>query len=197
MGSDTAWSPAQNRFWRSPLECAGLVFHPGVPEVIQPYLPIAVVAGAQRGVRWLARLSRADLDPKVFVSFGSVLVAVQVSVTNWASATQPSTAIIVVLPSASFGNTALRMLDATGDEITVKVRIACKPVAAETSAATTARHSQADAGAHAVRRGHEPPCRPSAQCRTAAADKIDRNIAGWSLASGAFGTSCCANCGLY
>ncbi|WP_234784738.1 DUF1290 domain-containing protein, partial [Mycobacterium tuberculosis] len=46
MGSDTAWSPAR-MIGIAALAVGivlGLVFHPGVPEVIQPYLPIAVVA---------------------------------------------------------------------------------------------------------------------------------------------------------
>ncbi len=81
MGSDTAWS-LMIGIAAPPLEsCLGLVFHPGVPEVIQPYLPIAWVAASAGGLR--AYLS-GIFDPKVFVvSFVfNVLVAALMSMSH-------------------------------------------------------------------------------------------------------------------
>jgi small basic protein len=76
----------------------GLVFHPSVPEVIQPYLPIAVVAALDAVFGGLRAYLERIFDPKVFVvSFVfNVLVA----------GTQLSTAIIVVLGIRIFGNAA-------------------------------------------------------------------------------------------
>ncbi|AFE16708.1 hypothetical protein MRGA327_11295 [Mycobacterium tuberculosis RGTB327] len=45
----------------------GLVFHPGVPEVIQPYLPIAVVAALDAVFGGLRAYLERIFDPKVFV----------------------------------------------------------------------------------------------------------------------------------
>lgn len=85
----------------------GLVFHPGVPEVIQPYLPIAVVAAVFGGLR--AYLERI-FDPKVFVVsfvFNVLVAALIVYVGDQLGVgTQLSTAIIVVLGIRIFGNTA-------------------------------------------------------------------------------------------
>lgn len=143
----------------------GLVFHPGVPEVIQPYLPIAVVAALDAVFGGLRAYLERIFDPKVFVVsfvFNVLVAALIVYVGDQLGVgTQLSTAIIVVLGIRIFGNTAAlrrRLFGRDGDEITVSENRP-EPVAAETSAATTARHSQADAGAHdAVRRGrHELP----------------------------------------
>lgn len=143
----------------------GLVFHPGVPEVIQPYLPIAVVAALDAVFGGLRAYLERIFDPKVFVVsfvFNVLVAALIVYVGDQLGVgTQLSTAIIVVLGIRIFGNTAAlrrRLFERDGDEITVSENRP-EPVAAETSAATTARHSQADAGAHdAVRRGrHELP----------------------------------------
>lgn len=143
----------------------GLVFHPGVPEVIQPYLPIAVVAALDAVFGGLRAYLERIFDPKVFVVsfvFNVLVAALIVYVGDQLGVgTQLSTAIIVVLGIRIFGNTAAlrrRLFRRDGDEITVSENRP-EPVAAETSAATTARHSQADAGAHdAVRRGrHELP----------------------------------------
>lgn len=81
----------------------GLVFHPGVPEVIQPYLPIAVFGGLRA---YLERI----FDPKVFVVsfvFNVLVAALIVYVGDQLGVgTQLSTAIIVVLGIRIFGNTA-------------------------------------------------------------------------------------------
>jgi small basic protein len=45
----------------------GLVFHPSVPEVIQPYLPIAVVAALDAVFGGLRAYLERIFDPKVFV----------------------------------------------------------------------------------------------------------------------------------
>lgn len=45
----------------------GLVFHPSVPEAIQPYLPIAVVAALDAVFGGLRAYLERIFDPKVFV----------------------------------------------------------------------------------------------------------------------------------
>ena len=88
----------------------GLVFHPSVPEFVEPYLPIAVVAALDAvfgGVRaWLDGI----FDAKVFVvSFiSNVLVAALIVFLGdkLGVGTQLSTAIIVVLGIRIFGNAA-------------------------------------------------------------------------------------------
>ncbi len=45
----------------------GLIFHPSVPEVIQPYLPIAVVAALDAVFGGLRAYLERIFDPKVFV----------------------------------------------------------------------------------------------------------------------------------
>ena len=77
----------------------GLVFHPAVPEVVQPYLPIAVVAALDAVFGGL----RAYLERifNVFVASLIVYVGDQLGV-----GTQLSTAIIVVLGIRIFGNAA-------------------------------------------------------------------------------------------
>jgi small basic protein len=84
----------------------GLVFHPSVPEVIQPYLPIAVVAALDAVFGGLRAYLERIFDSKVFVIsfvFNALIVYVgdQLGV-----GTQLSTAIIVVLGIRIFGNAA-------------------------------------------------------------------------------------------
>lgn len=143
----------------------GLVFHPGVPEVIQPYLPIAVVAALDAVFGGLRAYLERIFDPKVFVVsfvFNVLVAALIVYVgTNWASAHScppRSSSCWASASSATPRPCGGGCSERDGDEITVSENRP-EPVAAETSAATTARHSQADAGAHdAVRRGrHELP----------------------------------------
>ena len=88
----------------------GLVFHPSVPEVIQPYLPIAVVAALDAvfgGFR--ARLD-GIFDAKVFViSFVSNVVVAALIVflgDQLGVGAQLSTAVVVVLGIRIFGNAA-------------------------------------------------------------------------------------------
>src|SRR5215510_13150505 len=45
----------------------GLIFHPAVPEVVQPYLPIAVVAALDAVFGGLRAYLERIFDPKVFV----------------------------------------------------------------------------------------------------------------------------------
>jgi small basic protein len=88
----------------------GLVFHPSVPEVIQPYLPIAVVAALDAVFGGLRAYLERIFDPKVFVvSFVfNVLVAALIVYLGdqLGVGTQLSTAIIVVLGIRIFGNAA-------------------------------------------------------------------------------------------
>ncbi len=88
----------------------GLVFHPDVPEFVQPYLPIAVVAALDAvfgGIR--ARLDGVFDDKQFVISFVSnVLVAAfivylgdQLGVGG-----QLSTGVVVVLGVRIFGNVA-------------------------------------------------------------------------------------------
>src|SRR3984885_3017577 len=81
----------------------GLVFHPSVPEVIQPYLPIAVVAALDAVFGGLRAYLERIFDSKVFVVSFVIIVLVgdQLGV-----GTQLSTAIIVVLGIRIFGNAA-------------------------------------------------------------------------------------------
>ena len=79
----------------------GLVFHPSVPEVIQPYLPIAVVAALDAVFGGLRAYLERIFDPKVFVVsfvFNVLVAALIVYVGDQLGVgTQLSTAIIVVL----------------------------------------------------------------------------------------------------
>jgi small basic protein len=88
----------------------GLVFHPSVPEVIQPYLPIAVVAALDAVFGGLRAYLERIFDPKVFVVsfvFNVLVAALIVYVGDQLGVgTQLSTAIIVVLGIRIFGNTA-------------------------------------------------------------------------------------------
>ncbi|MDF2471908.1 MAG: conserved hypothetical rane protein, partial [Rhodococcus erythropolis] len=88
----------------------GVVFSPQVPDVIQPYLPIAVVAALDAVFGGLRAYLDEIFDAKVFVvSFVfNVLVA---SLIVWLGdqlgvGTQLSTAIVVVLGIRIFGNAA-------------------------------------------------------------------------------------------
>jgi small basic protein len=88
----------------------GLVFHPNVPEVIQPYLPIAVVAALDAVFGGLRAYLERIFDPKVFVVsfvFNVLVAALIVYVGDQLGVgTQLSTAIIVVLGIRIFGNAA-------------------------------------------------------------------------------------------
>ena len=88
----------------------GLVFHPSVPEVIQPYLPIAVVAALDAVFGGLRAYLERIFDPKVFVVsfvFNVFVAALIVYVGDQLGVgTQLSTAIIVVLGIRIFGNAA-------------------------------------------------------------------------------------------
>ncbi|ELP46535.1 hypothetical protein D522_10087 [Mycobacterium avium subsp. paratuberculosis S5] len=83
----------------------GLVFHPSVPEVVQPYLPIAVVAALDAVFGGLRAYLERIFDPKVFVIsfvFNVFVAALIVYVGDQLGVgTQLSTAIIVVLGIAS------------------------------------------------------------------------------------------------
>ncbi|MDV6208613.1 small basic family protein [Rhodococcus erythropolis] len=88
----------------------GVVFSPQVPDVIQPYLPIAIVAALDAVFGGLRAYLDEIFDAKVFVvSFVfNVLVA---SLIVWLGdqlgvGTQLSTAIVVVLGIRIFGNAA-------------------------------------------------------------------------------------------
>lgn len=89
---------------------AGIVFRPQVPDAVQPYLPIAVVAALDAVFGGLRAYLDEIFDAKVFVvSFVfNVLVAALIV---WLGdqlgvGTQLSTAIIVVLGIRIFGNAA-------------------------------------------------------------------------------------------
>lgn len=88
----------------------GIVFSPQVPDAVQPYLPIAVVAALDAVFGGLRAYLDEIFDSKVFVvSFVfNVLVAALIV---WLGdqlgvGTQLSTAIIVVLGIRIFGNAA-------------------------------------------------------------------------------------------
>lgn len=88
----------------------GVVFSPKVPDLVQPYLPIAVVAALDAVFGGLRAYLDEIFDPKVFVvSFVfNVLVAALIV---WLGdqlgvGTQLSTAIVVVLGIRIFGNAA-------------------------------------------------------------------------------------------
>jgi small basic protein len=87
----------------------GLVFHPSVPEFVEPYLPIAVVAALDAVFGGLRAYLERIFDSKVFVvSFVfNVVAALIVYVGDQLGVgTQLSTAIIVVLGIRIFGNAA-------------------------------------------------------------------------------------------
>ena len=88
----------------------GLVFHPSVPEVIQPYLPIAVIAALDAvfgGVR--AVLDGIFVDKVFVVSFlSNVLVAAFIVFLGdqLGVGSQLSTGVVVVLGIRIFSNVA-------------------------------------------------------------------------------------------
>ena len=88
----------------------GLVFHPSVPDAVQPYLPIAVVAALDAVFGGLRAYLDRIFDSKVFVvSFVSnVLVAALIVFLGdkLGVGAQLSTAVVVVLGIRIFGNAA-------------------------------------------------------------------------------------------
>ncbi len=88
----------------------GLVFHPSVPEVVQPYLPIAVVAALDAVFGALRAYLDGIFDDKVFViSFVSnVLIASGIVFLGdkLGVGGQLSTGVIVVLGIRIFSNVA-------------------------------------------------------------------------------------------
>lgn len=88
----------------------GLVFRPSVPDVVAPYLPIAVVAALDALFGGARAYLDSIFDSKVFVVsfvFNVLVAAVMVFVGDQLGVgTQLSTAIIVVLGIRIFGNAA-------------------------------------------------------------------------------------------
>lgn len=88
----------------------GVVFSPRVPDAVQPYLPIAVVAALDAVFGGLRAYLDEIFDAKVFVVsfvFNVVVAAVIVWLGDQLGVgTQLSTAIIVVLGIRLFGNAA-------------------------------------------------------------------------------------------
>ena len=88
----------------------GVIFHPSVPEFVQPYLPIAVVAALDAVFGGLRAYLERIFDSKVFVIsfvFNVLVAALIVYVGDQLGVgTQLSTAIIVVLGIRIFGNAA-------------------------------------------------------------------------------------------
>ena len=88
----------------------GLVLRPSVPDIIQPYLPIAVVAALDAVFGGLRAYLEHIFDAKVFVIsfvFNVLVAALMVYVGDQLGVgTQLSTAIIVVLGIRIFGNAA-------------------------------------------------------------------------------------------
>ena len=88
----------------------GIVFHPSVPLVLQPYLPIAVVAALDAvfgGIR--AKLDGIFDDKQFVVSFiANVVVAALIVYLGdqLGAGTQLSTGVVVVLGVRIFGNVA-------------------------------------------------------------------------------------------
>lgn len=88
----------------------GLILRPSVPDVVQPYLPIAVVAALDAVFGGLRAYLERIFDAKVFVIsfvFNVLVAALIVYVGDQLGVgTQLSTAIIVVLGIRIFGNAA-------------------------------------------------------------------------------------------
>lgn len=88
----------------------GLLLHPTVPEAVQPYLPIAVVAALDAVFGGLRAYLEKIFDAKVFVVsflFNTSVAALIVYLGDQLGVgTQLSTAIIVVLGIRIFGNAA-------------------------------------------------------------------------------------------
>lgn len=86
----------------------GLVFHPSVPEVVQPYLPIAVVAALDAVFGGLRAYLERIFDPKVFVIsfvfnvFVAALIVYVGDQLGWApSCRRPSSSCSVSASSAT------------------------------------------------------------------------------------------------
>lgn len=131
----------------------GLVFHPSVPEVVQPYLPIAVVAALDAVFGGLRAYLERIFDPKVFVIsfvFNVFVAALIVYVGDQLGVgTQLSTAIIVVLGIRIFGNAAAlrRRLFGAGRHDPIELSVSQDPTdrdagAAPDQAAPHGRHEQ-------------------------------------------------------
>ena len=88
----------------------GLILRPSVPDIVQPYLPIAVVAALDAVFGGLRAYLEHIFDAKVFVIsfvFNVLVAALIVYVGDQLGVgTQLSTAIIVVLGIRIFGNAA-------------------------------------------------------------------------------------------
>lgn len=88
----------------------GIVFSPDIPVVLQPYLPIAVVAALDAVFGGLRAYLDGIFDSKVFVVsfvFNVVVAALLVLLGDQLGVgTQLSTAVIVVLGIRIFGNAA-------------------------------------------------------------------------------------------
>ena len=88
----------------------GVLFHPSVPEFVQPYLPIAVVAALDAVFGGLRAHLEGIFDSKVFVIsfvFNVLVAALIVYVGDQLGVgTQLSAPIIVVLGIRIFGNAA-------------------------------------------------------------------------------------------
>lgn len=88
----------------------GLVLSPEVPELVQPYLPIAVVAALDAVFGGLRARLDGIFDAKVFVVsfvFNVVVAALIVLLGDQLGVgTQLSTAVVVVLGIRIFGNAA-------------------------------------------------------------------------------------------
>ena len=89
---------------------AGLVFKPGVPAGLQPYLPIAIVAALDAVIGALRALGERRFDDRVFVvSFISnvVIAALMVYLGDQLGVgSQLSTGVVVVLGIRIFSNAA-------------------------------------------------------------------------------------------
>ncbi len=88
----------------------GLVFSPQVPDLFQPYLPIAVIAALDAVFGGLRVRLDGIFDAKVFVVsfvFNVVVAALIVALGDQLGVgTQLSTAVVVVLGIRIFGNAA-------------------------------------------------------------------------------------------
>jgi len=88
----------------------GVVFHPSVPDFVQPYLPIAVVAALDAVFGGLRAYLERIFDSKVFVIsfiFNVLVAALIVFVGDQLGVgTQLSTGVVVVLGIRIFSNAA-------------------------------------------------------------------------------------------
>ncbi|MEO9222458.1 MAG: DUF1290 domain-containing protein [Mycobacteriaceae bacterium] len=88
----------------------GLIFSPQVPDLFQPYLPIAVIAALDAVFGGLRARLDGIFDAKVFVVsfvFNVVVAALIVALGDQLGVgTQLSTAVVVVLGIRIFGNAA-------------------------------------------------------------------------------------------